>query len=95
MLTAKKIIKEIGHPHLNLYRGEGYQYFVYDNGKEGSEMVYAECPVYVNRLNHLSLDQWVSEEMIASRKSRNNLLDVNRLLTHYTYITNQWRRKCK
>ena len=39
MLTAKKIIKEIGNPHLNLYRGEGYQYFVYDNGKQGDEMV--------------------------------------------------------
>lgn len=61
MLTAKKIIKEIGHPHLNLYRGEGYQYFVYDNGKEGDDMVWMDYPVYVYRLNHLSLDQWVSE----------------------------------
>ena len=61
MLTAKKIIKEIGNPHLNLYRGEGYQYFVYDNGKEGDDMVWMDYPVYVNRLNHLSLQQWVSE----------------------------------
>ena len=61
MLTTKKILKKIGHPYLNLYRGEGYQYFIYDNGKEGSEMVYAECPVYVNRLNHLSLDRWACE----------------------------------
>lgn len=61
MLTAKKIIKAIGHPHLNLYRGEGYQYFVYDNGKEGDDMVWMDYCVYVNRLNHLSLEQWVSE----------------------------------
>ena len=60
MLTAKKIIKAIGHPHLNLYRGEGYQYFVYDNGKDGYEMVFLDYSVYVNRLNHLSLDQWIS-----------------------------------
>ena len=60
MLTVKKIIKEIGHPHLNLYRGEGYQYFVYDNGKDGDEMVFLDYSVYVNRLNHLSLDQWIS-----------------------------------
>ena len=45
MLTAKKIIKEIGNPNLNLYRGEGYQYFVYDNGKEGDDMVWMDYPV--------------------------------------------------
>ncbi|MAW27130.1 MAG: hypothetical protein CL498_03965 [Actinobacteria bacterium] len=61
MLTAKKIIKEIGHPHLNLYRGEGYQYFVYDNGKDGGDMVYGDYSVYVYRINDLSLDRWVSE----------------------------------
>ena len=61
MLTAKKIIKEIGHPYLNLYRGEGYQYFVYDNGKDGDDMVYGDYSVYVHRINHLSLDRWVSE----------------------------------
>ena len=60
MLTAKKIIKEIGHPHLNLYRGEGYQYFVYDNGKDGGDMVYGDYSVYTHRINYLSLEQWVS-----------------------------------
>ena len=61
MLTVKKIIKAIGHPHLNLYRGEGYQYFVYDNGKEGDDMVYGDYSVYVHRINDLSLDRWVAE----------------------------------
>jgi hypothetical protein len=61
MLTAKKIIKAIGHPHLNLYRGEGYQYFVYDNGKSDNEMIYGDQSVYVYRLNMCSLDWWVKE----------------------------------
>jgi hypothetical protein len=60
MLTAKKIIKAIGHPHLNLYRGEGYQYFVYDNGKDGDDMVYGDYSVYTHRINYLSLEQWVA-----------------------------------
>ena len=60
MLTIKKIIKEIGNPYLSLYRGKGYHYFVYDNGKDGDEMVFLDYSVYVNRLNHLSLEQWVS-----------------------------------
>jgi len=60
MLTAKKIIKAIGHPNLNLYRGKGYQYFVFDNGKDGEDMVFLDYPVYVHRINHLSLEQWVS-----------------------------------
>jgi len=61
MLTIKKIIKEIGNPYLSLYRGKGYHYFVYDNGKDGDEMVFLDYSVYVYRINHLSLEQWVAE----------------------------------
>ena len=55
MLTVKKIIKAIGHPHLNLYRGEGYQYFVYDNGKEGIEMVYSNGQVTITNVSDSSV----------------------------------------
>jgi len=61
MLTVKKIIKEIGNPYLSLYRGNGYHYFVYDNGKSDNEMIYGDQSVYVYRLNMCSLDWWVKE----------------------------------
>ncbi|MAY05533.1 MAG: hypothetical protein CMB25_08080 [Euryarchaeota archaeon] len=56
MLTAKKIIKAIGNPYLNLYRGKGYQYFTYYDGS-----YYEDYSVYINRINDYSLDQWVAE----------------------------------
>lgn len=60
-MTRAQIIGAIGNPHLQLYRGDGYFYFTYDNGKEGDEMVYQDHSVYVYRLNHLSYDQWIAE----------------------------------
>ena len=61
MLTRKEILKAIGEPNLSLYRGSGYFYFVYDNGKKGDEMLYDDHSVYVYRLNHLDLGWWVKE----------------------------------
>lgn len=61
MLTIKKIIKEIGNPYLSLYRGSGYHYFTYDNGKSGNELIYGDHSVCVYRLNMCSLDWWVKE----------------------------------
>lgn len=55
-VTAKNIIRLVGSPHLSLYRGEGYWYFVYDDG-----LVLESLSVMVPRLNHLSLDSWVRE----------------------------------
>ena len=55
-MTRNQIIKKIGNPNLNLYEGEGYFYFVYDDGKWWR---YEDQSVYVRRLNHLTLDQWV------------------------------------
>lgn len=52
--TCAKVIKAIGNKHLNLHRGDGYQYFVYDDGD-----LFSDHPVYVNRLNHLSFEDWI------------------------------------
>lgn len=57
--SSKQIIKQIGCPHLNLYRGEGYWYFIYDNLSNGG--VYDSHSVYVMRLNDMGLDRWVDE----------------------------------
>ena len=57
-MTRNQIIKKIGNPYLKLYTGEGYFYFVYDTGNIKD---YDDHSVYVYRLNHLSLDQWVNE----------------------------------
>jgi hypothetical protein len=57
-LTRNQIIKKVGNPHLNLYAGEGYFYFVFDNGEIND---YADHSIYVYRLNHMSLNQWINE----------------------------------
>ena len=57
-MTRNQIIKKIGNPHLNLYTGKGYFYFVYDTGNIKD---FADHSVYSYRLNHMSLDQWVDE----------------------------------
>ena len=55
-MTRNQIINKIGNPNLNLYTGKGYFYFVYDDGDITN---YADHSVYVSKLNHLALDQWV------------------------------------
>lgn len=56
MLTRKQILKAVGNEFLQLHKGNGYFYFVYDDGKTfKSEMV------FVMLLNDLSLDRWISE----------------------------------
>lgn len=57
MITRAQIVKKIGNPHLSLYDGDGYFYFVYEDGKGA----WGDRSVYVYRLNHLSLDRWVDE----------------------------------
>ena len=56
MIKTKTILKKIGEPNLSLYKGQGYYYFVYDDG-----INYKDRCVMVNILNHLSLDSWVYE----------------------------------
>lgn len=60
MITVKQILKAIGCPHLNLYQGEGYWYFVYSNEAQGGNP-YEDKSIPVLRLNHMSLDRWIEE----------------------------------
>ena len=57
MIKTATILKNIAEPNLSLYKGQGYYYFVYDDG----DKVYKERCVMVNTMNHLSLDSWVYE----------------------------------
>ena len=57
MIKTKTILDQIAEPNLSLYKGQGYYYFVYDDG----DKVYEERCVMVNVMNHLSLDSWVYE----------------------------------
>jgi len=57
-MTRKQIIKKIGNPHLNLYVGNGYFYFVYDNTDPNQ---WEDHSINVLRLHDMSLDQWVEE----------------------------------
>lgn len=52
--TVKPILKKINCPHLNLYKGDGYWYFIYDNGT-----TYESESVMVIRLNDMTVEQWV------------------------------------
>ena len=56
-MTRAQIIGAIGNPNLQLYRGDGYFYFVYDDGKDRWE----DQSVYVYRLNHLPFHRGVEE----------------------------------
>ena len=51
------------NPYINLYKGEGYWYFVYD---DPVHCIYRTRSVYVYRLNELTLEQWCesAEELI-------------------------------
>lgn len=54
-LRRATIVNAINHPHINLYKGEGYWYFVYD---DPVHCIYHTRSVYVYRLNELTLEQW-------------------------------------
>ncbi len=59
MLTIKKFnneLRAITSQYIELVNGQGYYYFVYDDGRR-----YSTASVYVNTLNQLSLDTWLYE----------------------------------
>jgi hypothetical protein len=59
MLTISKVnneIRAITSQYIELVKGEGYYYFVYDNGSR-----YSTASVYVNTLNQLPLETWLHE----------------------------------
>lgn len=68
MITTRKILAAIGHHHLSLYPGEGYWYFVYDNGSR-----YHDRSVMVFRLSHMTLDEWVTEGQNFIREVENRV----------------------
>ena len=56
-MKRNTILKNIGEPNLQLYQGLGYFYFVYDDREE----IYDEYCVYVEKLSHLDIKEWVEE----------------------------------
>ena len=73
MLTQKKINEAIEHTGLKLvgFTGAGYFYFLDLNGDQAGDSV------YVNSLNHMSLEEWV--EVASDRQSKH-------YKTHYTEL---------
>jgi hypothetical protein len=60
VITTHKILKAIGCSilNLNLYKGKGYWYFIYDDLDRN---IHASRSVHVMNLSDLSLDRWVEE----------------------------------
>ena len=54
---AQRAINRAGIP-VELVRGEGYHYFVYDNPEKG---IFDTISVYVPYTNQLSVERWVEE----------------------------------
>lgn len=69
MLTCKQILKAVDNPFLQLYQGNGYWYFVYD---DPATNIYEDHSVHTYRLNSLSLEQWKAEanQFIADVKEK-------------------------
>lgn len=58
MVTRKQVLKQIDCPKLELVKGDGYWYFVYD---DVANNVYETRSVYTMYLNDMTLVQWVEE----------------------------------
>ena len=56
--NTAQILKKIGSAPLNLFRGRGYWYFVYDDVETG---IYETSSVYTMYLKDMSVEQWVEE----------------------------------
>lgn len=59
MLTLEKVnraIRAATSQYVELVKGEGYFYFVYDDGKR-----YSTASVYINILNQFTLEDWIAE----------------------------------
>lgn len=64
MITLKRVNKEIQkkYPHLVLERGGDYFYFTSDDQALSEALVKAKTTaVYVYRLNHQTLEQWLAD----------------------------------
>jgi len=58
MTTRAAILKALNDDRISLEVGEDYFYFLYS---EAGNDYYMDRCVYVSRLKHLSLEQWVEE----------------------------------
>lgn len=56
--TSKQILKAVGSNNLELVKGEGYWYFVYDDIENN---IYETKSIYCMFLNQSSFDYWVSD----------------------------------
>lgn len=54
-MRSATILKTIANPSVALYRGEGYWYFIYDDGGER----YESYSVYTMRLSDSPAERWV------------------------------------
>lgn len=54
--STKQVLFEIGNKYLDLVRGKGYWYFVYDDGVK-----YDTKSVYVVLLRQLTINEWAVE----------------------------------
>lgn len=76
MITIKKILKSINNPHLTLYRGDGYFYFEYEDQESG---FWETESVGVYRLNHMSIEMWISEGQRFVEKYQNKINNMKEL----------------
>lgn len=74
-VTVKRVLDAIGCKHMNLYKGEGYYYFCYDDQAKG---IYETESVVVCALNHLLLSRWIAE----GKDFLNKMRDVERDYDH-------------
>lgn len=65
MLTLKQVNEELKKYDAELVRGDGYFYFVGDTAD-----YFTEQGVYVNKLNDLTMDQWVKEYQLKAMEVR-------------------------
>lgn len=65
-ITTKQILKQIANKNLELVRGSGYWYFVYDDYKLDIHTLtysgrYQTRSVMCQNLKYMTLEQWVEE----------------------------------
>ena len=67
-MRRRTVEKAVGDPRLRFYAGEGYFYFVWDDGVCFVDSTMTGHSVYVSQVSALSLDQWVeaAREFIAA-----------------------------
>lgn len=75
MLTLKQVNNAIAKAGFNevLVAGDGYYYFI-----EGDAFQWESSSVYVYRLNHLSLDQWLAAHKALRTAYANSLENFGR-----------------